>query len=148
MSIFGTVVTDLESFAHKFETEFEKLWGKAPNFVTVATTTLTFVGPILEAVLAAVAPEALPLVTPIIAKVESDLAAAKSLLTVVGPTVSLKGLVAGAQTDLSTLAPVANITDPKTVANINLVLGELSALLNAFPATTPPVAATPAPATT
>lgn len=137
-------ITKLESFAAKVEKEFAALWGKAPSLTTIASTTLTFVGPILETVITVEAGAAAgAAVTTVINKVESDLAAVKGLLTVVGPTVSVKGLITSAQADLSSLLTAAQITNPASVANVTLVINELEALATAFPATTP-VAAEPA----
>jgi hypothetical protein len=136
-------ITALESFASKVEKEFEELWGKAPSLATIASTTLTFVGPILETVVTVEDGSAAgTAVTAVINKVEMDLSAVKGLLTVVGPTVSVKGLISGAQNDLASLLSAAQITDPKSVANVTLVINELAALATAFPSTAP--APTPA----
>ncbi len=45
MSIFSTIIKDVESFASKFEKELAKLWSKAPSVAAVASTVLQFVAP-------------------------------------------------------------------------------------------------------
>lgn len=136
-------ITKLESFASTVEKDLENLWGKAPSLETIAATTLTYVGPILEEIVTVEGgPVAGAAVTAVVNKVEQDLAAVKGLLTVVGPTVSVKGLISGAQADLSSLLTTAQIKDPKSVANVTLVVNELEALATSFPTTTATAPAT------
>jgi hypothetical protein len=127
-------IKDLESFAAKAEQDLAKLWSKAPSFTDIALTTLTYVGPVLETVftIEAGAPTG-ALVTAAITKAEQDLTAARGLINTIGPTLSVRSLVSGVATDLGSILPAANVTDAASVANLKLVIGELSALANSFP---------------
>lgn len=134
-------IKDLESFASKFENELEKLWNKAPSLETVALTTLTFVGPILETVFTIEGGSAVGnAVTTAINVAEQDLTAAKALITAIGPTVSVQSLISGVISDLSGLLKAAKVTNPTSVSNVTLVVSELNALVAAL--STPTASAT------
>jgi hypothetical protein len=136
-------IKDLETFASKMEKEIEKLWGAAPKFETVALTTLTFVGPVLETVISLEGgPIAGNAATAIINKAETDLTAASSLVTAIGPTLSVKNLILGVQTSLSSLLTASQVKNPTSVADVTLIVKELAALVAAFPPT--PAVAIPA----
>jgi hypothetical protein len=129
-------IKDLESFASKFEKEIENLWAKAPSIETIISTTLTYVGPILETVVTIEGGAAAgTAVTTVINTAEEDLIAAKALTTTIGATPSLAGLISGVATNLSGLLAAAKVTDPKSVANVTLVVKELEALVASIPAT-------------
>jgi hypothetical protein len=127
-------IKDLESFASKFEKDLEALWKKAPAVEKVAETTITFVGPILETIftLAGDGPAA-TVVGDIVSKAQQDLTAASALLSTIGPTPSVAGVISGVATNVASLETAANITDPKVVADIALVVKELQAVVAAFP---------------
>lgn len=127
-------ISALETFASKVEKDIEKLWSKAPSFSTVLSTTITFVGPILETLVTITAGQAAgTLTTTIVNKIQQDLLAVKGLISVIGPTPSVKNILLGVQSDLSSLLTATQVSDPKSVANINLVISELNALVGAFP---------------
>jgi len=95
---------------------------------------LTFVGPILETVVEVTeGPAVDAAVTLVINAAERDLIAAKALITAVGPTLSVKSLLAGVSSDLGGLLTAAQVTNPTSASNVKLVVGELNALVNAFP---------------
>ena len=134
MSWIGTLVKDTESVASKIEHELEVLWTKAPTAEAVISTTLTYVGPLLETVVTVEAGAAAgTAVTAVINKAEQDLVAAKALITTVGPTPSIASLISGVSNNLSSLLTAANISDPKSVATVKLVISELAAVASAFP---------------
>lgn len=129
------LIADLKSWASKIEDTLKNMWSKAPKFVDVADTVLTFVGPVLETAFTIEAGSAAgAAVTAVISKAQRDLAAAGALISTIGPTPSVKGVIAGVQSNLAGLLTSSQISDPTSVANINLVLNELAALANAFPA--------------
>jgi hypothetical protein len=141
VNIFSTIIKEVETFASKAEKELAKLWSKAPKFTDVALTTLTYVGPILETVFTIEGGTAAgAAATLVITKVQQELTAAKGLISAVGPTLSVQSLLSGISDDLQQLLIAANITNPASVANVNLVIGELKALVNAFPVPAPAAA--------
>jgi hypothetical protein len=139
------LIADLKSFASKFEQDLDKLWSKAPKVEQIAETTITFVGPILEDIFTVAGDgPAAAIVGDVVSKAEQDLTAVKALLTTTGATPSVGGIIAGVAANLGTLEAAANISDPKTVSNINLVVNELNALVAAFPKAATPVSTAPA----
>lgn len=143
----------LETFAGKAEKELQKLWGEAPKFDDVALTTISFAAPLLETAFALeFGPAGETEVTKVITIAQRDLIAAKGVITAVGPTLSAKNLLDGVQSDLKDATTLTDVKSPKTVSIIQTVLGELSALVAAFPVVTAtpvaPAATTAAPAVT
>ena len=143
MSIFTPFIKDIKTFAAKIEAELAKLWVAAPTLAQVVSTTLTFVGPVLQAVVTAEAGSAAgTVVGSVIATAQQDLTAVKGLITTVGPTPTVASLLNGVKADLASLLGAAKISNPASVSNVTLVINELEALVDAFPVTS--AAATPA----
>jgi uncharacterized membrane protein len=134
MSWFTTLVQDTESFTAKFEQELAKLWGKAPTVAAIANTTLTFVGPLVEAIFAIEAPAAAPGVTAIINQIQASLLSAQGLIIAVGITPSLTSVIKGAASDVQDLITLGQIKDPTSISNTKLILQELNALAAILPA--------------
>jgi hypothetical protein len=72
----------------------------------------------------------------VISKIQQDLTAAAGLIKVVGPDPTVRNMILGVQSDLADLLKAGQISNSKSVSNINLVMNELAALAEAFPATT------------
>jgi hypothetical protein len=77
------------------------------------------------------------LVGDIVSKAQQELLAVKSLTAAVGPNLTAKSILAGVSTDVGTLEQAANITNPKSVAAINLAISTINALVAAYPEATP-----------
>lgn len=141
MSIFSTIITDLKSFAAKVENEFKKLFNEAPSWLSIAQGVLTYLGPILVTVAdvaggAAMGSEA----NTILADIKTKLATAAALVTSVSDATNLTGVLTDVQSDLPSLLSALQISNPSTVTEVtnytNIISTEITALLNAIPAST------------
>jgi len=148
MSIFETFIKDIESFASKVEGAFKKLFGQAPSWIVIAQGVLTYLGPIVVTILtigggAALGDEA----NTIIANIKADLATAFAVATTASSATSLPALLAGIQAQLPALLAALKVSNPSTLKTIekyvSIVDTELTALLNAAPASAAPVATVP-----
>ncbi len=141
---FAGFITDIESFASKFEQELAKLWGKAPTIAATASTVLQFAAPLVETAITIEAGAAAgAAATVVLNTVEQKLVAAQGLITAIGVTPTLTNVISGVQSDLTDLLSAGGIKDASSVTNVKLVLNELTALLNSLPK---PVASVPTPA--
>ena len=141
MSIFSTIIKDVESFASKFEKELAKLWSKAPSVAAVASTVLQFVAPLIETAFTIESGAAAgSAVTSLLNTVEQKLVAAQGLITAIGATPTLTAVIAGVESDLTDLLSLGGFKNSTTQANIQLVLKEIQALLGALPTAGTPAA--------
>jgi hypothetical protein len=135
MNIFTAIIKDLKTFASKFEHELAKLWGKAPTLDSVALTTLEFAAPVVEEIVTLEGGSAAgTAVTDVLNAIETKLIAAKGLISAVGATPTVAGVLSGVSTDLSDLLSLGNISNATGVANAKIVVGELNALVTAIEA--------------
>ena len=139
MSVFSSVIKDIESFSSKVEAAFKKLFGEAPSWITIVQGALTYLGPIVVTILtlgggAALGAEA----NRIIASVKADLATALAVSSTVDAATSLPSLLSGIQTQLPALLAAVKVSNPATLSKIEKVVAiidtELTALINAAPA--------------
>lgn len=139
MSLFGTVIKDLESFASKLEGAFKKLFGDAPTWIVIAQGVLTYLGPVVVTILtigggAALGNEA----NAIIGNIKTDLATALAAVNTVDASTSIPSLLAGIQAQLPALLAAVKVSNPTTVSKIetytSLIDTELTALLHSIPA--------------
>jgi hypothetical protein len=149
MSIFSTIITDLKSFASKVEAEFKKLFHEAPSWLAIAQGVLTYLGPIVVTIADIAGGVALGTeANTIIADIKTKLATAAALATTVDNATSLTGLLADIQSDLPSLLSALQISNPSTVSSVtnytDIIGTEITALLNAIPASTTTVPATAA----
>ena len=116
--------TDLESVASKIEKEFEKLYGEAPTILAVTSSTLTYLGPLLQTIvtLTAGAPAGSE-TAKLLAVIKSDLVTATQVVTTVGQSPSLTSLLNGIQSNLGALLAAAKISNPNSVAEIEVAIG-------------------------
>ena len=139
MSIFSKIESAEHTFAGWFEKELAKLVKDAPTFFTIADNTLAYVGPILVTVLDAIGQTSVAAeAQTVINQALQDVIVLRGVLEDAGPTLTAKSLLASIQTNLQGLLTGAHISDVANVTLINKVLGELAALLAAFPTTTAP----------
>jgi hypothetical protein len=137
-------ITAIESGIGKAEKALASWWGKEPAFANVLSTGITIAGAGLETVftLEGNGP-ASTIVGAVVSKAQQELLAVNSLVAAVGPVPTAKSIMSGVASDLSTLETAANITNPKSVAAVNLAVNTVNALVSSFPATAAPI---PAPA--
>ncbi|MFP5231555.1 MAG: hypothetical protein ACLGQX_02875 [Acidobacteriota bacterium] len=139
MSFFGELISDLKSFAAKVEAAFKKLFGEAPSWITVAQGVLTYLGPIVVTILtvgggAALGAEA----NTIISGIQADMATALATVKTVNAATSLPNLLSGIQAELPNLLAAVRVSNPSVVSKVeeytNVISTEITALLNAMPA--------------
>ncbi len=142
MSIFGHIISDLKSFAAKVEAAFKKLFGEAPSWITVAQGVLTYLGPIVVTILtlgggAALGSDA----NEIIGGIKTDLATALATVKTADAATSLPKLLSGIQAELPGLLAAVRVSNPSVVSKVesytNVIDTEITALLNAIPASVP-----------
>ncbi len=138
MSIFGTIIKDVESFAAKVEAAFKKLFGSAPTWINVAQGVLTYLGPIAVTILTVGGGPALgDAANVIIGDIKSDLATALATVKTVDAATSLPNLLTGIQAQLPALLDAIKVSNPSVVSKVesytSVIDTELTALLNAMP---------------
>jgi len=133
-----SLITDLKSFASKVEVAFKKLFGDAPEWITIAQGVLTYLGPVVVTILTigggvALGTEA----NTIIAGIKSDLATAMATVTTVNAASSLPALLTGIQAQLPALLAAVKVSNPTKAAEIenytSIISTELTAVVNAIP---------------
>jgi hypothetical protein len=139
MSVFSSLIKDLESFASKVEAAFKKLFSEAPSWITIAQGVLTYLGPIVVTILtigggSVLGEEA----NAIIANIKTDLATALAVASTAGAATSLPTLLTGIQSQLPALLAAIKVSNPASLSTIendvSIIATELTALINAAPA--------------
>jgi hypothetical protein len=139
MSVFTSLIKDVESFSSKVEAAFKKLFSEAPSWITIAQGVLTYLGPIVVTILtlgggSVLGDEA----NKIIAVIKSDLATALAVSSTAGAATSLPALLAGIQAQLPALLAAIKVSNPASLSTIEndvaIIDTELTALINAAPA--------------
>ncbi len=122
-----------QSFAEKIEAGFKRLFGHAPTYAGIATSTITFVAPLVLGVTALVDPAALPVVQPIVIKIQSALAAANVVIKDAGPQATIATYLQSVTSNLGQLESAAQIKNTDQAAKltglVTLISGEVQALL-------------------
>lgn len=121
-----------KSTAAWIEKELAEVEGKAPTIERVIDATLGYVGPALQLGLDALgdAPAAVA-VGVVVAKAQSDLAAASALVTDFGPNPTAASMFASVQTNLGALLTAGQITNKTTVATVTKAVTEVGVLASA-----------------
>jgi len=133
MSIFTGLIKELHSFASWAEKELAKVFKAAPSIVQITDTVIDYVGPILEAIVAAEAgAPAAAVVAGVITEVQSDLVVVGGLIYDIGTAPSVAAKIQAMEADMNGLLTAGHITDQKTVTLVTLVIREFGALLSAF----------------
>jgi hypothetical protein len=121
---------------------FNKLFNNAPSWSQKASTAITLVAPLTNTLVAlADGEEAAAQATSIVHEVQSDLAAASSLLSEAHGTATapagLSSILQGVTDNLSALLAAGHIKNPNTVtkvtAVVNTIAGEISAVIASLP---------------
>ncbi len=137
MSIFSKIVKDVESFASKIELALKKLFGDAPEWITIAQGVLTYLGPIVVTILTIGGGSALGTeANDIIGVIRTDLATAYAATQTVNGAATVQGLLTGIQAQLPNLLAALKISNPASLNEIENYVGiigtELTALLDAI----------------
>ena len=120
------------SFFHQVKTELKKLFVHAPGWEASAAATLTYVAPMVETVVTLVDPEAAPLVNPLIAKVQSAMAAAAVVIKAAGPTPTLVTYLNAINNNIAQVEPCVGVKDPATAAKLTALVGIITGEVNAI----------------
>ncbi len=138
MSIFANIVAAEHTFAAWCEKEWAIVFKNAPKVESVLAATLKYAGPALQTVVTAEAGSAAgALVGKVIEDAQAGLVAASGLVYDFGATPTVGGVISSVQSNLSSLLSAGHVTNANSVATVNRVVNELSALVSAIPTTTP-----------
>ena len=126
------------TFLAKFKAIFKKLFGSLPTWDKAASAALTVISPLIVGLLAITDPAVLPVVTPILAKVQVDLATAATLIADAQATPTLVGILGDILTDLPSILELAQVKSSssatKITTDVDAVVAELQAILADLPA--------------
>lgn len=138
-----------ESLFSKIKSIFKKLFSMEPKLAQAISATITVVAPLLETILVVIgdAPVAV-VVSGIVEKIQTDLAAATALVETSGATPTLTSVLNSVITNLNTILTAADVKDPATQEKlttiVNTLVAEIQAILVEIPVITNPIPAPPA----
>ena len=133
MSQEGVVTTVAElSFFARVKVELKKLFVHVPGWEASAAATLTYLAPMVETVVSLADPAAAPLVTSLIEKVQSAMAAAAVVIKAAGPAPTLTTYLNAVNSDVAQIEAVAGIKDPTTAAKLTALLATITGEVNAI----------------
>lgn len=131
----------LVCFFRKVEAELKKLFTRVPGWEASASATLTYVAPLVEAILLLANPEAAPAVVALVSKVQSAMAAAAVVVKDAGPVPTLTTYLQAVNHDLAQIEAAAQIKDPATAAKLTAMVSTITSEVNAILAEVKPLAA-------
>ena len=139
MSIFKSIIKDVESATAKIEAEFVKLFNEAPTFLNLVSGAVAYTGPIIaEMVTIAGGAGAGDEAMAVLKDIQSDLAAATQIVKSINGSKSVSNLLANVNSNLALFLSLIKVKDTALVATIEsyaaMVIKEISALLGAVPA--------------
>ncbi len=120
------------SFFARVKAELKRLFVHAPSWEASAAATLTYLAPMVETVVTLTDPAAAPLVTAIIQRVQSAMAAAAVVMKDAGPTPTLVTYLNAVNADLTQVLSAAQVKDPATLAKITALVGTVTGEVNAI----------------
>ena len=134
-----TIITDIKTWAAKFEAEFKKLFANAPSWLTIVSGVLTYAGPIVTTLVTLVGGAPAGSATAaILAVIQKDIAVAQTAIAAADATTNVPALLASLQANLPALIAAAKVENVATVADIekyaNLLIPEIDALIASAPA--------------
>ena len=133
MSFFSGIISAEHTFAAWAEKQLAKLYTSAPAIEKIASTVLTYVGPVLKIVVTAEAgAPAGAIVSNVIEQAQSDLVVAGSLIYDFGATPSAATLIGSVASNLNGLLTAGHITNATSVANVTTAVNNLNALTQAI----------------
>lgn len=120
------------SFFAKVKAELKKLFTHAPGWEASAAATLTYVAPMVEAVVALVDPAVAPVVNALIAKAQSAMAAAAVVIKDAGPRPTLITYLSAVKSDIGQVESAAGIKDPVAAAKLTALIGTITEEIEAI----------------
>ena len=138
MGVFGSMVSDLRSFASRVEAEFKKMFKEAPSWAMVAEGVLTYLGPVVVTIVDVAGGPAMGAeAASVLSDIKTKLATAAAMVKMAESTTGVEGVLAEIQADLPTLLGALQVSHPaaveKVTAYTQIVATELAALLSALP---------------
>ena len=120
------------SFFSKVKAELKKLFTHVPGWEASAAATLTYVAPMVEAMVALVDPAVAPVVGALIAKVQSAMAAAAVVIKDAGPKPTLVTYLNAVKSDVSLVESAAGVKDPAATAKLTALIGTITGEIEAI----------------
>lgn len=114
------------SFFMRVKAELKHLFVHAPGWEASAAATLTYVAPMVEAIVAVADPAAAPLLTTVIQHMQSAMAAAAVVIKDAGPTPTLVTYLKAILGDVAQLESAAQIQDPAILAKVRTLASTIS----------------------
>ena len=141
MSTFlGEFKTFFENFGHVFKDIFKK----APTYEQSAIAVVAYVAPALQIILGLLDPAALPIVNPIISRVEANLAALKTITSSIqvapgsSTSAGTQQVLAEIQSDMGAILGLAQVKNAakfnQVETTVNGILAEVQLLVQTAPA--------------
>ena len=124
-SIWARVKAEIKLIVAKVESD-------EPECEKIALATIAILTPLAVTVLAIADPVAVPLVAPIVSRVQTGLAALTVAVKDSGLQPTVPSIAAGIISQLSEFETVAGIKDPKVQTNISTIATELQGIADAF----------------
>ncbi len=119
-------------FFGRVRTELKKLFTHVPGWEASASATLTYVAPMVEAVVTLADPGAAPLVDALIEKVQSAMAAAAVVIKAAGPAPTLVTYLNAINGDIAQITSVAGLKDPASITKMTALLDTITGEVNAI----------------
>ena len=133
MSIFSAIANAEHTFCAWFEKIWTKIYGAVPKIEQIADATLSYVGPALQLILAAIGePAVAAVVGKVVEEIQTDLHVASGLIYDFGANPQAASILDSIQSRLNDLLTAGHVTDPKTVANIQKVITTIKVLTKAL----------------
>ncbi len=120
------------SFFAKVKAELKKLFTHVPGWEASAAATLTYVAPMVEAMVGLVDPAVAPVINALIAKVQSAMAAAAVVIKEAGPSPTLITYLESVKSDLAEVESAAGVKDAATAAKLAALVGTITGEVQAI----------------
>ena len=124
----------LKTIFESIESDFSKLFSKAPTVLQVVETDIAVVAPVVETIIALTGNEAAAAaISVVINQVEVDLTTALTVIKTSGSTASVKSVLQAVVSNLPAILSAGDIKDAATLAKVeaavNLVVSELNVVI-------------------
>lgn len=120
------------SFFARVKAELKRLFVHVPGWEASAAATLTYLAPMVEALVTLADPAAAPLVTALLQRVQSAMAAAAVVVKDAGPIPTLTTYLTAITADLGQIEDAAQVHDPAALTKITTLVNTITAEVNAI----------------
>jgi hypothetical protein len=124
----------LKTIFESIESDFAKLFSKAPTVLQVVETDIAVVAPVVETIIALTGNEAAAAaITVVVNQVEVDLTTALTVIKTSGSSPNVKSVLQAVVANLGSILSAGDIKDAATLAKVeaavNLVVSELNVVI-------------------